>query len=284
MSETPHIPLAPSGADHHIGAELRARRHELGHSQAYIAGKLNISADYIEALETLNTSALPAVGYVLGYVRAYAQLLGLPGNEAVTRYKTDLAVPENLGRRSQPHFVPKRRIRLPRGLVPALSVLSGMAMLTVWYARSAPVEAGPSPLVNALDAPSSAFGTLPEDPAILTLKATAPSWVQISDPTGHIVMSRIMVTGEVWAAPKDKTLLLSARDGGALSLYAGQTRLGVFGERGVAFGNVPFSAESLLSEVSPARAQIMEEYSDFSGAGPESLAESAAENTVPERR
>jgi transcriptional regulator with XRE-family HTH domain len=256
MPQTPHIPVALGAEINHIGAELAARRAALGYTQQDVADHLNIRKAYIIALETHDAEALPAIGYVLGYVRAYAGFVGLPGVEAVARYKSDQAVPENLGLRSLPHFIPKRRIRLPRGLVPALSVLGGAAAFVGWYASSAPVSAAPSPAALTLDAP--ARNLLPRDPSALTLKAIAPSWVEISDASGRVVMSRIMITDEVWAAPKDASLFISARDGGALTLYAGRELLGTFGERGVPFSALPLSQSSIVAQADAASAPLTE--------------------------
>ena len=67
-----------------------------------------------------------------------------------------------------------------------------------------------------------------------------------------------MITGEVWAAPKDASLFISARDGGALTLYAGPELLGAFGERGVPFSAVPLSPASLLERAEAASAPLTE--------------------------
>ena len=250
MPNRPHIPTAPTQAsDYHIGAELRARREARSESPEQVAAALKIQKSYILAIEQLDAAALPSIGYALGYVRAYAGYVGLDGAQAVARYKIDSAVPEDLGRRKMPHFVPKTKLRLPRGLVPALTVLGCAGVLAVWYAGSAPSEAAPEALSGMLDAPSyAAAAALPDDPSILTLKAVAPSWVQVTDAAGRPVMSRIMVTGESWSTDQER-LSLSVRDGAAIELYKGRERLGVFGEKGVAFAGKPLAASTLIPEL-----------------------------------
>ena len=261
MPETPHISTPSNIGGHHIGAELRAGRESRGESAADIAQALNIQTGYIRAIEKLDNAALPAVGYVLGYVRSYARHVGLDDKAAVARYKTDSATPDDLGRASSPHFVPTRSVRLPRGMVGALTVLACAGVLTFWYSSSTPAVATPGTLTEMLDNPALDKSTmapqaLPTDPNILTLKATAPSWVEVRDHTGRIVMSRIMVTGEVWSTERGTEngagngagLTLSARDGGAIELYAGKENLGLFGTKGVAFGGKPLDPDSIISE------------------------------------
>jgi len=117
----------------HIGTELREIRLALGLSYADVATVTKIQPQFLEAIENLAKSELPSIGYVLGYVRSYAKALGMDGASAVARYKIDSEVPENLGMRDRPHFVPQRKIRLPRGLFSALTVVAVAGMLTVWY-------------------------------------------------------------------------------------------------------------------------------------------------------
>ena len=249
MTDRPHIPSPQTNApDFHIGAELRARRIARSETPAQVAAKLRIQESYIHAIEKLDVSALPAIGYALGYVRAYAGYVGLDGAQAVARYKDDSAVPEDLGRRNMPHFVPKTKIRLPRGLISALTVLSCAGVLAIWYGSSAPSEAAPQALSEMLDEGAyTSAPALPDDPNVLTLKAVAPSWVQVTDATGRAVISRIMITGETWSTDKER-LTLSVRDGAAIELYKGNERLGPFGEKGVAFAGKPLSASSIAPE------------------------------------
>ncbi len=249
MTNQPHIPTPPAKtgqADFNIGAELRTRRDAMGKSQTEVAAALKMQPAYIRAIENLDVAALPSIGYALGYVRAYAGYVGLDGAQAVARYKIDSAAPEDLGRRKMPHFVPKTKIRLPRGLVAAITVLSCAAVVTFWYGSNTPSEAAPGTLTDMLDEAAYAPAALPDDATILTLKAVAPSWVQVSDAAGRPIMSRIMVTGESWSVSSEGALTLSARDGAAIELYAGRERLGPFGEKGVAFTGKPLAASAIV--------------------------------------
>lgn len=250
MINRPHSPAQPpitTGAtEHHIGKELRASREAMGKTPADVGAALKISASYIRAIEALDVEALPAIGYALGYVRSYAGYVGLNGAQAVARYKSDAATPEDTGRRTLPHFVPKTKIRLPRGLIPALTVLACAGVVTFWYSSATPSIAAPSTLSEMLDAPRYGPEALPDDASILTLKAVAPSWIQVNDAAGRPVMSRIMVTGESWSTAADKNLTLSVRDGGAIELYAGRERIGPFGEKGVAFAGKPLAASTII--------------------------------------
>ncbi len=227
------------GTIKHIGTELRHAREALGLTPADVAEATRIQQNYITAIETLAKSELPSIGYVLGYVRSYANFLGMDGASAVARYKTDSEVPENLGLRDRPHFVPKRKIRLPRGFVPATTVMACAGMLAVWYGTQTETQAA---IINQpdLSLQSMAAYTAPDlsDPNMLTIKANAPSWVQIKDGKGQVIISRIFVTNETWQTPMGSGATISARDGGAIQLFIGQGNAGLLGEPGVAFKDV----------------------------------------------
>jgi len=224
----------------HIGTELRDARIALGLSHDDVAAMTRIQSQYLGAIETLSTADLPSIGYVLGYVRSYAKALGMDGASAVARYKTDSQVPENLGMRDRPHFVPRRKIRLPRGFFPALTVVAVAGMLTVWYGTQTETQAAMS---NGPDLTPRATETAPAlyDENMLTVKALAPSWVQIKDKSGRVVISRIFVTGETWQTERGSGQFISARDGGAIQIFVGRGDAGLLGEQGVAVSDVPLA-------------------------------------------
>lgn len=234
----------------HIGQDLEDARQARALSVHDVAAALNLQESYITAIEGLDRSALPSIGYVLGYVRAYANYVGLDGTDAVARFKRDSAVPENLGMRDRPHFVPQRRIKLPRGFVAAMSVLGSAAVLAFWYGSHTDVMADSAPGIE-LAAPDTPAPSAPAitPPNILTLKTTAPSWVQVKDAQGRIIISRIMVAGETWQTEEGSRMVVSARDGGAVDLYKGEERLGTLGTRGVSFSGKPIDASVLIPEL-----------------------------------
>ncbi len=224
----------------HIGTELRDAREALGLSHKDVSDMTRIKPQFLEAIESLSSVDLPSIGYVLGYVRSYAKAVGLDGASAVARYKVDSQVPENLGMRDRPHFVPKRKIRLPRGFFSAITVLAIAGMLTVWYGTQTETQAamldGPDLTPSTAEAQATII-----DPDMLTVKALAPSWVQIKDENGRVIISRIFVTGEVWQTQRGSGASISARDGGAIQLFVGESDAGRLGEQGVAIADVPLA-------------------------------------------
>jgi cytoskeletal protein RodZ len=67
------------------GAILKTRRLELGISISDIASKTMIRRTYLEALETDRFDALPGEVYLKGFMRSYAEALGLEAKTVLSR-------------------------------------------------------------------------------------------------------------------------------------------------------------------------------------------------------
>ncbi len=79
------------GARHaHAGAHLAAAREARGLGLAEAAARTHIKQDHLAAIEALDPAGLPARPYALGFVRAYAEFLGLEAGPVVARFKEDI--------------------------------------------------------------------------------------------------------------------------------------------------------------------------------------------------
>jgi cytoskeleton protein RodZ len=92
------------------GAMLRQQRETLALDLADAAAALRIKPAYLEALEAGRPDALPGPVYAIGFIRAYADYLGLDSGEMLRLFKQgsllaakpDLDFPIPLGERSMP--------------------------------------------------------------------------------------------------------------------------------------------------------------------------------------
>ena len=228
----------------HIGTSLQAVRVGKGQDLTNIAQKLHIQQKYLEAIERLDDKALPSLGYVLGYIRSYALHLGMDAQEAVTRYKSDIECPENLGIRDCPHYVPKRKIRVPKGSLAAGFVLSCMLGVVTWYGLKSdtyPAQFMSKPIQQISSLSGDSHSPSPSNPDSISLVAIGPSWVQIKDGNNDVLISRIMLPGEIFETNRQNLPLLSLRDAGAIELYRGGKRIGPIGQKGASGENIPLS-------------------------------------------
>ncbi len=70
-----------------IGEELNRERMRQGVTLKDIESVLHIRAAYLEAIEADNFTIIPGDVYVKGFIRNYANFLGLDGQKFVDRYK-----------------------------------------------------------------------------------------------------------------------------------------------------------------------------------------------------
>ncbi|MCH7486940.1 MAG: DUF4115 domain-containing protein [Proteobacteria bacterium] len=74
-----------------VGRLLRASRLRCGEELSDVADMLRIRYAYLEAIEEDRFQDLPGQAYAIGFIRAYAEHLGLDSAEVVRRFKEDSA-------------------------------------------------------------------------------------------------------------------------------------------------------------------------------------------------
>ena len=170
----------PPTRAHAVGELLREHRQELGIELEAIGEALRIKPVYLAAIEQGRPEELPGPTYAIGFIRAYANYLGLDGERVLDSYKAesaevhtrpDLALPVPLGERS----VPGGRILLV-GLILALVGYGG------WHyfaggERSRPerVAAVPAELQQLTAQSPSAQGLTPAPSSATATAAAKPA-------------------------------------------------------------------------------------------------------------
>lgn len=107
-----------------IGRELRAARQRRGEDLYDAAGLLRIKPSYLHALEEGDHAALPGMPYLSGFLRSYAEHLGLDAHKLVWRLKG--ACPATRAPAPLPRPVPSAEERRPSLVIlTAILVLCG---------------------------------------------------------------------------------------------------------------------------------------------------------------
>ena len=187
-------PSAPQPGS--VGHLLRTTREGLGWDLRDVAAALRIRTEYLDALERNTVEGLPGVAYATGFLRAYADYLGLDGNEAVNRFKTEK---KTLASRPELSFpVPLTDRGIPGSGLFLIALLLITLAYGTWYYMSSgehptppAVEPVPARLLDstpqaaapaveqdaakpATDTPAAATPT-PATPAPTTLAAVPPT-------------------------------------------------------------------------------------------------------------
>ena len=114
-----------------VGAELRAVREQLGWSITELSVRLKIRVAQLEAIEAGNLAALPAPAYATGFIRAYADMIGLDPDEILRRFRAAGMVPPKQPKLAFPRPVPDRAV--PPGALALLVLLIAVGAYLLWY-------------------------------------------------------------------------------------------------------------------------------------------------------
>jgi cytoskeleton protein RodZ len=164
-----------------VGELLQERREDLGLDLDEIGEMLRIKPGYLAALEQGRSHDLPGPTYAIGFVRAYADFLGLEVGSVLTRFKSeaagvtarpDLAFPVPLGERS-----------LPGGALVLVALIVALCGYGIWYYLSTEERNRPARVADvpaALQAPpTSPMLVSPPSPQ----QAAAPANVAAAGPS-----------------------------------------------------------------------------------------------------
>lgn len=115
-----------------VSETLRHVREELGHELREVSKELRIRYDYLLAIEEGRYDDLPGATYAIGFVRSYAEFLGLDSDDMVHRFKTEV---RDLAAASQDLSfpAPKPEGRIPGIALVLISVLLIALVYGAWY-------------------------------------------------------------------------------------------------------------------------------------------------------
>ena len=337
-----------------VGPGLRAHRLRKGLDLAAVAETLHIRKTYLSLIEEGRYEELPGPTYAAGFVRAYAEHLGLDPAAALHQFKL-----ETLGRKigGDLHFpVPEAEGGTPKAALLVVSVLLAAISYGAWYLLSpgsggveelvaaiperleptppgaptpapepappaqsagtgggeagpsaaafpapdpaqapaqapaqvpgevaavdplaAPAVPGPSPTAAASGAAQSPVGRNGAEPAAaptgapsagfepppavggadaakgVALRAKADSWIELRDPRGRVVTSRVLPAGETLPIAEGPVLRLTTGNAGGLEVLVDGEPMAPLGEVGAVRRGVVLQAASLRPSPSPAQ-------------------------------
>ena len=187
-----------------IGNSLREARLRQGLEFPEIEQRTKIRGKYLRALEEEQFDLLPGQTYVKGFLRSYAEYLGLDGqlyvDEFNSRYVTGEEEPpisprrtESLGRRG-------RRGGESRGIVLALAGIAAVTALVIAAWRAAPESEQPT-IPNLGGNTTGAKQKAKRKPPTVTLVASAArgnTWLEIhrGSPAGRTVYRGTLEAGQ----------------------------------------------------------------------------------------
>ncbi len=274
-----------------VGTLLCATRMRLGKDLQQVAEILHIRYTYLVAIEDGRYEDLPGQAYAIGFVRAYADHLGLDGDEVVRRFKEEST---GVTRKALFEFpLPTPDSGLPSGALILLAMLIGMAVYVGWYflagsdrsavdivqavperlaVLSAPptpatsavekADAAPAPASEAADGASDAAPTEakpdlrpPPSPAdVVELRSKADMWVTLRD-ARKVDHTQFLKKGEVFTVDDARGMTLLASKAADLEVLV-NGKVMVLADEGVFTRGLPLDPEHLPEHLKAAPATV----------------------------
>lgn len=257
------VTLSPTAS---VGLFLRQTRESMGLSIQHVASKIRVRAFYLEALEKDDFNKIPGTLYISGFIKLYARVLELDGEELLRRL--------NLGTIDAP--LPERPVYLSSNLEPSkltLYISAGLGFLSlvlvyiVFFTGSAPqIDSTPVPIMESKTlpeipqpqeiinevAPTTNVPVIESTPAIenvsakplenkLVLVAAKDCWLDIR--RGEvIVFSKILKEGETLTLDNPEECILNTGNAGGLRLMYQDKEIAPLGKLSEVVRNIQISA------------------------------------------
>ena len=255
--------VAPAARE--IGERLRAARLARGEALDEVAAYLRIRPAYLSALEAGDLRATPGGAYLSGFLRTYADHLGLDGRAAIRALAAELAAPTLRALEPPPRWHPPGAAPVGAALILAAGGAIGYALLAPdWLPRpgpeTAPPAAAPAPTADAASAtaaevtPLVALRSIDSENAAavpqggdgrVVLLGHAPAWLQLRDGDGSFVRARALAAGEGLTPPARPRLAPSTGHAAGIGVLPDARSVGFVGPPGVVVRDLPLDPETL---------------------------------------
>ena len=190
-----------------VGAMLMATRVRIGEDLRDVAKTLHIRFIYLQAIEDGRYHDLPGSAYALGFIRSYADYLGLDSTEVVRRFKGEETTKK--GPSSRLVFpVPIPESSVPGGAIVFIGFVLAILTYGGWYISTAK-DGFLTELISPL--PERLSALLPDDektqpaPDVVQESAQEPAEEPVTEPESAPEPTEPMVTEVDSKPPSDET-------------------------------------------------------------------------------
>jgi len=199
-----------NGGMFEIGGSLREARLKRNLTPADVQKAIRIRDRYLQALEEERWELLPGDAYVKGFLRTYADYLGLDGNLYVDEYNSRFAHPD------EAQLVPVRFARTERrfggvgllGPLVAIGIIVAIVGVAAWQLsgskggkQSGPPTTTPPTTTAAHTTPKKAHKkhvspALPNHAVVMASRGSSWLWIRSGSSTGPTVYEGTLLEGK----------------------------------------------------------------------------------------
>jgi cytoskeleton protein RodZ len=171
-----------------IGDSLREARIRRGLAPADVHKAIRIRERYLTALEEERWDMLPGEAYTKGFLRTYAEFLGLNSQLYIDEFNARIARHDDEGPPLVPHPTAEDR-SLGRGILVALAAVvavgAAVAGLAAWRLSSSPTKSAPPQPTVVATSPAPRVASAPKKHKPKPAVSTAPVFTSISAARGR---------------------------------------------------------------------------------------------------
>ena len=191
-----------------LGSSLRDARERKQLTFADMEQLTRVRTKYLRAIEEDDFATLPGPTYVKGFLRVYAETLGLDGQLYVDEYNSRFVTGDEETIIRPRRMAPPREVRwVERHAVAvalaAIAVITGV-VIGAW--RFAPGDGNPAGKGSAAAPARQAAAATHAATARLVLRARGTTWLEVhaAAPTGRLLFQGTMVKGDsrAFSAPR----------------------------------------------------------------------------------
>ena len=282
-------------ANEEIGEAFRLTRVYYGRSLGDVERALRIRASQIDAIERGAMDELPGRVYAIGFVRSYAEYLGLDGAKAVKLFKEQYM--DGADKSALSFYVPVSDVKVPTIWLTTFALIVASFLSLGWYHYNKQdrtlimqVEEVPDDIAHhvsndILKTQSLSGGR--HDPIEAVAEDSAPvedmgaegseirtgvilsildsSWVEIKDGDGNVLVSNILEKGDEYFVPDNPGLSMSLGNAANVEIIVDGKTLKPLGGDGDVRRDIPldtaylktleFKEEDSLNKTEPSASQ-----------------------------
>jgi cytoskeleton protein RodZ len=244
-----------------VGDRLRAAREAAGLDLNDIGTRTRIPMRHLESIERGEFTTLPSPTYAIGFVKSYARVLDLDEIAFARDVRVELGRSEPMGREvhftelTDPARVPSRLLALTALAIVIIAAVGYFAWRNQYFGEAAPAPTEAAAPVAAAPAPGAtppvatgAPAAAPSASGQVTLIASVPVWLRITDGNGGRLYEKEMAAGERYDVPRDANdpRILTGRPD-ALKVTIDGREVAPLGPPERTIANVPLSAAALAA-------------------------------------
>lgn len=250
--------------DMDVGDILRKTRLHYGQSLKDIENALRIRESQLKAIEQGEIEKLPGRVYAIGFVRTYAEYLGLDGAKIAQLFKAQYMDMQPRTEKSFP--VSASDTRTPSSWVLVVSLAVAFGIIYTWTTLSgagsgqrlavpdvpAAVKDKVQGEISGMPAPDLPVTPEPEASVAdaqkgsgLVLQIVKDSWVEIKDESGKKIVSDKLKAGDQYLVPDNPGLTMTIGNAGGVEILIDGRALKPLGEENEIRSDIPLDTSFL---------------------------------------